>query len=158
MLGDFVFICSQHYLVFICSQHYLETIKATISGHCAATERNGWCWWSVKHTVTNFYLASRAPSIDCKPFPFSNSNPTPIRVSNCDFFASNFHWNILCQFIFGTNCAVLVGVIFKNLLDVMVQGVSQFYDFSLSRNTFFVRSKKSRPNGAIYYAHCTTTL
>ena len=89
-----------------------------------------------------FLFGLTRPVYWLQTIPFFQFKPNSNQGFKLWFFASNFPWNILCQFIFGTNCAVLVGVIFKNLLDVMVQGVSQFYDFSLSRNTLFVRSKK----------------
>ena len=75
-------------IVFICSWHYLETIKATISGH---TERNGWCWWSVKLTMTNFYLAPRALTIDCKPF--FQFKPNHNQIFKWAFFASKW-WDV----------------------------------------------------------------
>ena len=80
-------------IVFICSWHYLETIKATISGHCAATQRNGWCWWSVKHTMTNFYLASRA-SYWLQTIPVFQFKPNSNQIFKWWFFASHFLWNI----------------------------------------------------------------
>ena len=82
-------------IVFICSWHYLETIKATISGHCAATQRNGWCWWSVKHTMTNFYLASRASYWLQTIAVFTiQTHPNHNQIFKWWFLASNFPWNI----------------------------------------------------------------
>ena len=54
------------------------------------SEGNGWCWWSVKHSVTNFYLASRARywlhtirlfQSNLIPFVFSNGFGLPRIIS-----------------------------------------------------------------------------
>ena len=51
---------------------------------------NGWCWWSVKHSVTNFYLVSRARywlhtirlfQSNLIPFVFSNGFGLPRIIS-----------------------------------------------------------------------------
>ena len=54
------------------------------------SEGNGWCWWSVKHSVTNFYLVSRARywlhtirlfQSNLIPFVFSNGFGLPRIIS-----------------------------------------------------------------------------